>query len=89
MPAGHIERNVSILIAGCEETRDALSDVVDHELRGSRRVRVALHLVMCSRCRRMLDSVRRTVGALRDIRLRLEPEPALVAAVVQRVREDR
>lgn len=80
---------MSILIAGCEETRDALSEVVDSELRGLHSLRVRLHLLMCTRCRRMLDSVRRTVDGLRALQLRPEPEPSLVAAVVQRVREGR
>jgi predicted anti-sigma-YlaC factor YlaD len=71
----------------CEETRDALSDHVDDELRGLRGRRVLRHLARCEHCRALLHSLTRAVEQLRALsRLEPPPAPSLADAVVARIR---
>lgn len=51
----------------CGEARAALSDYLDRDLAPADRRRVEAHLGRCSRCRRVLASLGRTVGALRRL----------------------
>jgi predicted anti-sigma-YlaC factor YlaD len=59
---------VGLLESSCAATSEALSDRLDGELRGLRRVRVARHLARCGRCRETLESLGRLVHMLRELR---------------------
>lgn len=63
-----IGASVGLLQASCETTGDALSDRVDDELHGLRKIRVARHLARCGRCRETLESLGRLLHVLRELR---------------------
>lgn len=48
----------------CRWARSHMSDYLDGELRASRRVRMERHATRCPKCRALLATLRRTVGAL-------------------------
>ena len=56
-----------LLEASCAATAEALSDRLEGELRGLRRVRVTRHLARCARCRRALTSLARLISLLRAL----------------------
>jgi anti-sigma factor RsiW len=58
---------VGLLEASCTATAQALSDRIDDELRGLRRLRVSRHLARCTRCHATLASLARLVQALRTL----------------------
>lgn len=60
-----IRAGVGLLEASCRATAAALSDRLECELRGLRRVRVSRHLARCPRCRTTLASLARLVRTLR------------------------
>ncbi len=77
------------LAASCEETGEAMSDLIDGELRGWRRWRVLRHLATCERCQAVYRSLLRTLGVLREVgAIELAPQPALADAVVDRIRRE-
>jgi anti-sigma factor RsiW len=81
--------NISMIGSGtCHETGEHLSDYVDGELRGLRRLRVVRHLARCELCQAVLGSLIRTLEALRSLG-QVEPAPSVVPAVVARIREGR
>jgi anti-sigma factor RsiW len=49
-------------------THTHLSDYLDGELDGKHRERVETHVGLCPQCRRVLAGLRRTIGALMDLR---------------------
>ncbi len=75
------------LMGSCEESEGLLSEHMEGELRGFRRLRVETHLRVCSRCRAASASFRRAVTALRALRATpLDPAPATAEAVIARIR---
>ncbi|HSI97701.1 MAG TPA: anti-sigma factor [Gaiellaceae bacterium] len=75
-------------IATCRETRGRLSDYLEGELDARGRTRIVRHLSRCKRCQAMLESVTRTLEQLRALGNveQVEPAPATVRAVVERIR---
>jgi predicted anti-sigma-YlaC factor YlaD len=78
-----------LLLGGCKETRERLSDLVDGEARGLRGWRARAHLARCELCRAAYESLLRTVERLRALG-ESEPPPAgsVADAVVERVRHE-
>jgi predicted anti-sigma-YlaC factor YlaD len=74
----------------CHETGEHLSEHLEGELRGLRRLRVVRHLERCELCRAVLQSLIRMLDELRSL---AQPEasvvPSVVPAVVSRIREGR
>jgi predicted anti-sigma-YlaC factor YlaD len=58
---------VGLLEASCSATPELLSDRLEGELRGLRRVRVSRHLARCARWRTTLASMARLVRTLRTL----------------------
>jgi predicted anti-sigma-YlaC factor YlaD len=81
---------VGLLEASCRATAEALSDRLEGELRGLRRVRVSRHLARCARCRATLASLARLVRTLRTLG-RAEPRArhSVAEQVLARIREGR
>ncbi|HET7856751.1 MAG TPA: zf-HC2 domain-containing protein [Gaiellaceae bacterium] len=79
-----------LLLGGCEDARDRLSDLVDGEARGIRGWRARAHLARCELCRAAYDSLVRTVERLRALSEAEPPHPAgsVADAVVERVRHE-
>ena len=75
-------------VASHRETRDRLSDYLDDELDARTRTRVRRHLARCKRCQAMLELFTRTLEQLRTLGSvePVEPAPATVHAVVERIR---
>jgi anti-sigma factor RsiW len=79
---------MGLLDASCAATSEALSDRLDGELRGLRRLRVGRHLARCARCRVTLASLVRLVSALRATReVNDENDGSLVGPVMARIQE--
>jgi predicted anti-sigma-YlaC factor YlaD len=79
-----------LLLGGCEETRERLSDLVDGETRGIRGWRARAHLARCELCRAAYESLLRTVERLRALGEtdRLRSSGSVADAVVERVRHE-
>jgi predicted anti-sigma-YlaC factor YlaD len=78
-----------LLLGGCDETRERLSDLVDGEARGIRGWRARAHLTRCELCRAAYESLRRTVDRLRALGENGSPMSGSVAdTVVERVRHE-
>jgi anti-sigma factor RsiW len=79
---------MSLWNGSCHETGEHLSEHVDDELRGLRRLRIARHLARCELCRAVLRSLVRLLEELRSL-ARVEPAPARSVApdVITRIRE--
>jgi predicted anti-sigma-YlaC factor YlaD len=79
---------VGLLEASCNATAEALSDRLEGELRGLRRLRVSRHLARCARCRTTLASLARLVQTLRILG-RAEPRArhSVTGQVLARIRE--
>jgi predicted anti-sigma-YlaC factor YlaD len=73
---------VGLLEASCAATAKALSEQLEGELRGLRRLRISRHLGRCSRCRATLASLARLVRVLGTTR---DAEPRAGDSVVERV----
>jgi anti-sigma factor RsiW len=74
----------------CHETGEHLSEHLDGELRGWRRLRVARHLARCELCQAVLRSLVRTLEAVRSLgQVEPAPAPSVVPAVMARIREER
>jgi anti-sigma factor RsiW len=77
-------------VASCAETRESLSDYVDHELRPRERRRIIGHLLMCRRCRAVLRSLRATIGGLNGIGpAEPAPDTGVADSVIARIRDER
>jgi anti-sigma factor RsiW len=63
-----------------------LSDYVDGELQRSDRARVELHVRWCPDCRRLLESLRRTVKGL--VGLRIAAPERVTPAIIDRLRRE-
>jgi predicted anti-sigma-YlaC factor YlaD len=79
---------VGLLEASCAATSEALSDWLDGELRGLRRLRVGRHIARCSGCREALASLGRLAQMLRLLQ-KVETVDAglLVEDVLARIHE--
>jgi anti-sigma factor RsiW len=74
----------------CHETGEHLSEHLEGELSGLRRLRVARHLARCELCQAVLRSLIRTLQELRSLaQVAPAPAPSVVPAVVARIREER
>jgi anti-sigma factor RsiW len=70
----------------CHETGEHLSEHLDGELRGLKRLRVVRHLERCELCQAVLRSLIRTIDGLRALG-RAEPAaPSVAPVVVERIR---
>jgi anti-sigma factor RsiW len=67
-------------------TNERLSDYVDGDLRAPERERVEKHVHWCPECRRVLETLRRTVKALME--LRATPSASIAPAVIDRLRRE-
>jgi predicted anti-sigma-YlaC factor YlaD len=79
-----------LLVGGCEETRERLSDIVEGEARGIRGWRARAHLARCELCQAVYESLLRTVERLRALgEADRPPSSGSVAdAVLDRVRHE-
>jgi anti-sigma factor RsiW len=89
-----IQSNMSVirrlLLGGCEDTRERLSDIADGEARGIRGWRARAHLARCELCQAAYESLLRTVERLHALGdIDRPPSSGSVAdAVVERVRHE-
>ena len=86
------QQMMDAVVGSCAETRDQLSDRIEGELRGWRRVRVSMHLMGCDRCRTVLRSLIRTVEHVHELgRVDFAPTPdgSVADDVVARIRQER
>jgi len=67
-------------------THERLSEYVDGELDEDGRARVEVHVRWCPECRRVLESLRRTVAGL--MRLRVAAPEGLAIGVIERLRRE-
>lgn len=67
-------------------TGERLSDYLDGELREPERERVERHVHWCPECRRVLETLRRTLTALTA--LRATPRESIAPAVIARLRRE-
>jgi predicted anti-sigma-YlaC factor YlaD len=80
------------VVGSCEETQEQLSDRLEGDLRGLRRLRVAAHLSRCDRCRAVMRSLSRTVEQVRLLGrgdYLPPPGPSVTDDVVERIRRER
>lgn len=79
-----------LLLGGCEQTRERLSDLADGEGRGLRGWRARAHLARCERCQAVYDSLLRTVERLRALgeTEHVDSSGSVAGAVVDRVRHE-
>jgi predicted anti-sigma-YlaC factor YlaD len=79
-----------ILLGGCEQTRERLSDLADGEARGIRGWRARAHLARCELCQAAYESLVRTVERLRTLREsdRSPSSGSVADVVVERVRHE-
>jgi anti-sigma factor RsiW len=78
------------IVGSCEQTRAQLSDHLDGELHGTRRLRVRLHLAGCEACTAVARSLRATIERLHRLEESFHPDPATpsaVRAVLERIRK--
>jgi anti-sigma factor RsiW len=67
-------------------TQAHLSDYVDGDLPPRKRERVEEHVHWCPECRRVLETLRRTLKALMD--LRAAPGKSIAPSVIDRLRRE-
>jgi predicted anti-sigma-YlaC factor YlaD len=80
------------VVGSCEETQEQLSDRMEGQLRGLRRLRVSMHLIGCDRCRAVLRSLIRTVEHVHELgRVDFAPSPdgSVTDRVIERIRHER
>jgi anti-sigma factor RsiW len=77
------------MIGSCEQTREHLSAHLEGELTGLRRLRVRMHLAVCSLCAAVAQSLRETIGRLRELDDNFAPAqtPSVAPAVIERLRK--
>ncbi len=83
---------VDAVVGTCEEAQVQLSDRLDGNLRGRRRLRVAAHLWCCDRCRAVMRSLSRTVEQVRLLAqadFDPPPGPSVTDDAVERIRRER
>ena len=66
-------------------THEHLSDYIDADLGPTERKRVQEHVGVCPQCRRVLATLRRTLGELRE--LGSPGRPGLAGGVIERLRD--
>jgi predicted anti-sigma-YlaC factor YlaD len=67
-------------------TQAHLSDYLDGDLQSGDRERVEEHVHWCPECRRLLESLRRTLHGLMD--LRVTPAESIAPDVIDRLRRE-
>jgi predicted anti-sigma-YlaC factor YlaD len=79
-----------LLVGGCEDTRERLSDIADGEVHGIRGWRARAHLARCELCQAAYESLVRTVERLRALGDTDRPPSSgsVADAVVERVRHE-
>jgi predicted anti-sigma-YlaC factor YlaD len=79
-----------LLVGGCEETRERLSQIAEGEARGIRGWRARAHLARCELCQAVYESLLRTVERLRALRETDRPlsSGSVADAVLERVRHE-
>jgi predicted anti-sigma-YlaC factor YlaD len=79
---------VGLLEASCSATAEALSDRLEGELGGLRRLRISRHLARCAGCRATLASLARLLQTLRTLgRAELRAGDSVAEQVLARIRE--
>jgi anti-sigma factor RsiW len=80
---------MDMMVGSCEETRELLSEHVDGELTGLRRLRVRLHLAGCDACSAVARSLRKTVERLHELEDTFVPDaaPSVAPAVLERLQQ--
>jgi len=63
-----------------EPRLEELSAYLDHELTGAARQEVESHLQACETCRRRLEALRQTVGAIQELPVEAPPRPFTIPA---------
>jgi anti-sigma factor RsiW len=78
---------MDMMVGSCEETRELLSEHVEGELTGLRRLRVRLHLAGCDACSAVARSLRRTIERLHELEDTFAPGPApsVAPTVLERI----
>jgi anti-sigma factor RsiW len=78
---------MDIMVGSCAQTRELLSEHVEGELTGLRRLRVRLHLRGCDACSAVARSLRKTIERLHELEEPLTPGPAptVAPAVLERI----
>lgn len=70
------QQMMDAVVGSCEETQEQLSDRMEGQLRGRRRLRVSMHLLGCDRCRAVFRSLIRTVEHVHQLgRVDFAPPP--------------
>jgi predicted anti-sigma-YlaC factor YlaD len=79
-----------LLIGGCQQTRERLSDIAEGEARGIRGWRARAHLARCELCQAAYESLVRTIERLRALREADRPPSSgsLANAVLEHVRQE-
>jgi anti-sigma factor RsiW len=67
-------------------TQERLSDYLEDDLREPQRERVERHLHWCPECRRVLETLRRTLNELME--LRTTPGESIAPGVIDRLRRE-
>jgi predicted anti-sigma-YlaC factor YlaD len=89
-----IQSNMSVierlLVGGCEETLERLSDIAEGEARGIRGWRARAHLARCELCQAVYEALLRTLDRLRALGDTDRPPSSgsVADAVVERVRHE-
>ena len=65
---------LGLAVPDCEDVRASASDLLDEEMAPRRRRLVERHLERCGPCRSFVDTLRRTVSALRRLPRRRAPD---------------
>ena len=64
---GYIRKPMKLML-NCKDVHDHASDYLDKRLSKRKRLAIWMHVMMCSHCRRFMQQLRLTVGALQNIR---------------------
>ncbi len=86
-----MQKAMDVLVGSCAETREQLSERMEGELPGLRRLRVAAHLAGCEACRALLRSLTRTVEQVRTLGqadFAPPPDGSVADDVVERIRHE-
>lgn len=69
-------------------TRGHMSEYIDAELAPEQSARVEEHVSRCPQCHRLLAGLKRTVGALHQLRRGPGEDPGVADQVIGRLREE-
>jgi predicted anti-sigma-YlaC factor YlaD len=72
----------------CQELTEVATDYLEDDLPWRTRLRVRIHLWMCSHCRRYLDQLRKVIGLLKGLPAQPLP-PELIERLVAQFRQAR